>query len=100
MPHAHNVDARDATTNIPMHAFEVPQNSFLPVIPIVMQQELAVLGSRPLRERPIEGPNCAVNVRAQTLVGRIHVAKSRGLHEYTVPGRIAAVSRWKAFQGK
>ena len=42
--HAHDVDARNATPNVEMHAFEVVENGFLPVVPISAQKKLAVLG--------------------------------------------------------
>ena len=35
--HAHNVDARDALADVEVHAFEVVENGFFPIIPILVE---------------------------------------------------------------
>ena len=43
MPHAHDVDARDALADIAVNALEIMQNCFLPMSPVFFEQELTVL---------------------------------------------------------
>src|SRR5437588_11229055 len=45
MPKSHNVDARHALPYVGMHALKITQNRFFPVIPVFVDQQLAI-GSR------------------------------------------------------
>ena len=62
--HAHDVDAGDALADIGMNALEVLENSFFPVGPIFLEEELAVLSRGAFGEGPIKCPDRAVYVRA------------------------------------
>ena len=77
--HTHDVEARDALANVGVHAFEVVEDGFLPKVPILVEQELAVLSGRTFRESPIEGPDSAVDVRAKTLVSGVDVTEGGGV---------------------
>ena len=46
MAHAHDVDARDALANVGVDAFEVVENGFFPIVPILIEEELSVLRGR------------------------------------------------------
>ena len=88
--HAHNVDARDALANVRVNAFEVVENGFLPIVPIFVEEELAVLRGSAVSESPIKSPNGAVDVRAKALVRGVNVAESGGIEEDGVPGGLGA----------
>ena len=41
--HAHDVDARDALTNVGVDAFEIVEDGFFPVSPIFFEEQAAIL---------------------------------------------------------
>src|SRR5271155_4220724 len=44
--HAHDVDTRDALADVGMDAFEVVEDGFFPVVPVLFEKELALLRGR------------------------------------------------------
>ena len=76
--------------NVRVNAFEVVENGFLPIVPIFVEEELAVLRGSAVSESPIKSPNGAVDVRAKALVRGVNVAESGGIEEDGVPGGLGA----------
>jgi hypothetical protein len=78
VPYAHNVDSGNALPNLPVHAFEVAQYGFLPVIPVPVEELFADSAQACLRrEPPVEHPNCAITMGTESWVSRIYIPKSR-----------------------
>src|SRR5208282_3385396 len=86
MAHAHDIDARDALANVRVDAFEVAENGLLPIVPIFIEEKLAVLHGNAFGESPIKGPDGAADVGAQTLVSGIDVAKRGRVEKDCIPG--------------
>src|SRR5580765_8049423 len=98
MPESHDVDMRNTLPDLGMHPLAIMQDCLFPVIPIVVQQELAIFGWRAFGESPIEGPDGTFDVRAEGLMRGIDVAESRGVHENGVPSGIGTVRGRQAIE--
>ena len=77
--HAHDVDAGDALADVEVDALEVMENRFLPIAPILIEKELAVLSGSAIGKGPIKSPDGAVDVGAKTLVCGVDVAEGGGV---------------------
>src|SRR5579859_1053647 len=73
--HAHDVDARDALANVGVDALEVVENGLLPIIPVLVEKELAILRGSAVDKRPVKSPDGSINVRAQALMSGVDVAE-------------------------
>src|SRR5271154_6513944 len=100
MAHAHDVDAGDALANVGVYAFEIVKDGFLPVAPVSFKEELAVLLGGAFNESPIKGPDGALDVRAEALVGGVDVAERRRIEENGVPCRLGAARVGKTFESE
>src|ERR1051326_4572250 len=100
MAHAHDVDSGNTLSNVGVYAFEIPQNSFFPIVPIALQQHLSVLRWRSVSQGPIKRPYSAVNMGAQTLMGRVNISKSWRIQENIVPCRVAAIGIRQPLEGE
>src|ERR1700752_2212989 len=90
MAHAHDVKARDALADIGMDALEVVENGFLPIGPVLIEKELAVLRGGAFGKSPVKSPDGAVHVGAQALMHGINIAERGGIQENRVPGWLGA----------
>src|SRR5580692_3881808 len=88
--HAHNVDAGDALADVGVDALEVVEDGFLPIVPILIEKELAVLLGGAIGESPIKSPDGAIDVCAKTLVGSVDVAQRGGIEKDGAPGGFRA----------
>src|SRR5215467_3774389 len=77
MPESHDVDMRNTRTDVGMHALQIVEDCLFPVIPIFVQQELAIYFWRSICQGPIEGPDGPFDVGAQGLMRGIDVSESR-----------------------
>ncbi len=98
--HAHDVDARDALADVGVHALEVVENGFLPISPILFEEELAVLRRRSFGESPVKCPHGAVHIATQALVHGIDVTECGRIKEDGVPGRLGAAGFGIAIERK
>ncbi len=98
--HTHYINAGNALADVGVNALEVVQDGFFPVGPISFKEELAVLRRGTFSERPIEGPNRAVNVSAEALMHRVNVAEGGGIEKDGVPGRFGAARLGIAIEGE
>ena len=90
MAHAHDVDARDALANVGVDALEIVENGFLPIVPVLLEKQLAILRGSAVGERPVKRPDGAIHVRAQALVRGVDVAERGRVEEDVVPGGLGA----------
>src|SRR5690348_1468539 len=83
-----------------MHALEISENRFFPIVPILFEQMLPVLRRRSLGERPVKRPNRAFDVRTNALVCGINVAERGGVEKNSVPGGLRTSGVGEAFKRK
>src|SRR5580692_486669 len=98
--HAHDVDAGYALADVGVDALEVAENSLFPVVPIPVEQQLAVFGGRAFGESPVKRPHRAVDVGAQALVHGVDVAERRRIEKDGVPGGLRATGIRKALESQ
>ena len=96
--HAHDVDARDALADVGVDALEIVEDGFLPVSPIFFEEELAVLRGGSVGQRPIKGPDSAVDVGAEGLVCGVDVAEGGRVEKDGVPSGLGAAGIGETFE--
>src|SRR5690242_1251024 len=81
-----------------MHALEIAENRFFPIVPIPFEQKLPVLRRHSLGERPVKRPDRAFDVRTNALVCGIYVSERGRVEKNSVPGGLRTSGVGKAFK--